>query len=131
MVAAVALGAVFVIAGAAKLALGAAWPAQARAMGAPMPIATVVPGVELVIGATLITRIAMPLPALAAIALLVAFSILIARQLVEGRHPPCACFGGWSHPPAQRRPPRPQRGARVSRLARVAPGRLSVRNPPS
>ena len=29
----------------------------------------------------------------------VAFSILIARQLVDGRHPPCACFGAWSHRP--------------------------------
>jgi hypothetical protein len=98
-IAAVGLGAIFVVAGAAKLALGAAWPAQARAMGAPMPIATVVPGVELVIGATLIARIAMPLPALAAIVLLVSFSVLIARQLVDGRHPPCACFGAWSHRP--------------------------------
>jgi uncharacterized membrane protein YphA (DoxX/SURF4 family) len=99
VVAAVGLGAVFVIAGATKLALGAAWPAQARAMGAPMPIATIVPAVELVVGAALVTRIAMPLPALAAIGLLVAFSILIARQLVDGRHPPCACFGAWSHRP--------------------------------
>jgi Methylamine utilisation protein MauE len=98
-IAAVGLGAIFVVAGAAKLALGAAWPAQARAMGAPMPIATIVPGVELVIGATLIARIAMPLPALAAIVLLVSFSVLIARQLVDGRHPPCACFGAWSHRP--------------------------------
>jgi hypothetical protein len=98
-IAAVGLGAVFVVAGAAKLALGAAWPAQARAMGAPMPIATVVPGVELVVGAALIARLAMPLPALAAIVLLVAFSVLIARQLVDGRHPPCACFGAWSHRP--------------------------------
>ena len=98
-IAAVGLGAIFVVAGAAKLALGAAWPAQARAMGAPMPIATIVPGVELVIGATLIARIALPLPALAAIVLLVSFSILIARQLVDGRHPPCACFGAWSHRP--------------------------------
>lgn len=98
-IAAVGLGAIFVVAGGAKLALGAAWPAQARAMGAPMPIATIVPGVELVIGATLIARIAMPLPALAAIVLLVSFSVLIARQLVDGRHPPCACFGAWSHRP--------------------------------
>jgi hypothetical protein len=98
-IAAVGLGAMFVIAGATKLALGAAWPAQARAMGAPMPIATVVPGVELVIGAALIARIAMPLPALAAIVLLVSFSVLIARQLVDGRHPPCACFGAWSNRP--------------------------------
>src|SRR5918995_3922701 len=67
VLAAVCLGAVFVIAGAAKVALGAAWPAQARAMGAPMPIATVVPAIELVVGAALVTRVAMPLPALAAI----------------------------------------------------------------
>ena len=108
-IAAVGLGAVFVVAGAAKLALGAAWPAQARAMGAPMPIATVVPGVELVVGAALIARIVMPVPALAAIVLLVAFSILIARQLVDGRHPPCACFGAWSH--------RPLSGAHLARNA--------------
>jgi Methylamine utilisation protein MauE len=108
-IAAVGLGAIFVVAGAAKLALGAAWPAQARAMGAPMPIATIVPGVELVIGATLIARIAMPLPALAAIVLLVSFSVLIARQLVDGRHPPCACFGAWSH--------RPLSGAHLARNA--------------
>lgn len=99
VLAAVCLGAVFVIAGATKVALGAAWPAQARAMGAPMPIATIVPAVELVVGAALVTRIAMPVPALVAIGLLVAFSVLIARQLVDGRHPPCACFGAWSHRP--------------------------------
>jgi uncharacterized membrane protein YphA (DoxX/SURF4 family) len=99
VVAAVGLGAVFVIAGAAKVALGAAWPAQARAMGAPMPIATIVPAIELVVGAALVTRVAMPVPALAAIVLLVAFSVLIARQLVDGRHPPCACFGAWSDRP--------------------------------
>lgn len=97
--AAIALGAVFVVAGASKLAAGSAWIAQARQMGAPQPVATVVPGVELVLGATLVTGIAMPLPALAAIALLVAFSVVIARQLVDGRHPPCACFGAWSTRP--------------------------------
>jgi len=98
-IAAVVLGAVFVAAGASKLAAGSAWIAQARQMGAPQPVATVVPGVELVLGATLVTGIAMPLPALAAITLLVAFSVIIARQLVDGRHPPCACFGTWSTRP--------------------------------
>jgi uncharacterized membrane protein YphA (DoxX/SURF4 family) len=97
--AAVVLGAVFVVAGGAKLAAGSAWFAQARSMGAPQPIATVVPGVELVLGAALITGLAMPLPALLAIGPLVAFSVLIARQLVDGRHPPCACFGSWSTRP--------------------------------
>ena len=98
-IAAILLGAVFVVAGAAKVAAGSAWIAQARQMGASQPVATVVPGVELVLGASLVTGIAMPLPALAAIALLIAFSVVIARQLVDGRHPPCACFGSWSTRP--------------------------------
>jgi uncharacterized membrane protein YphA (DoxX/SURF4 family) len=98
-IAAILLGAVFVVAGGSKLASGAAWVAQARSIGAPPPIATALPGIEVVLGALLITTIAMPLPALAAIVLLVAFSILIARQLVDGRHPPCACFGAWSSRP--------------------------------
>jgi uncharacterized membrane protein YphA (DoxX/SURF4 family) len=98
-IAAIALGAMFVVAGGAKVAAGSAWLAQARSMGAPVPVATVVPAIELVLGAALVTRLAMPLPALAAIALLVAFSVLIARQLVDGRHPPCACFGSWSTRP--------------------------------
>jgi uncharacterized membrane protein YphA (DoxX/SURF4 family) len=98
-IASVALGAVFVIAGTAKLAAGSAWIAQARQMGASQPVATVVPGIELVLGAALVTGIGTPLPALAAIALLVAFSVVIGRQLVDGRHPPCACFGTWSTRP--------------------------------
>ena len=48
-------------------------------------------------------------PAIAAAVLLVAFSVAIARQLVDGRHPPCACFGAWSQTPARRGPPRAQR----------------------
>ena len=115
----------FVVAGAAKLAAGSAWIAQARQMGASQPVATVVPGIELVLGAALVTGIAMPLPALAAIVLLVAFSVVIARQLVDGRHPPCACFGTWSTRPlsdvhlrAQRRPDR-RRHHRLLRLIRV------------
>ena len=51
------------------------------------------------LGALLITTIAVPLPSIVAIALLVTFSVLIARQLVDGRHPPCACFGAWSTRP--------------------------------
>ena len=51
------------------------------------------------VGALLIADIGGPLPALAAAVLLVAFSVTIARQLVDGRHPPCACFGAWSQRP--------------------------------
>ena len=52
----IVLGAVFVVAGAAKLAAGSTWIAQARQMGATQVVATVVPGVELVLGAVLVHR---------------------------------------------------------------------------
>ena len=97
--ASVVLGAVFVLAGGAKLAAGSTWIAQARQMGATQPVATIVPGVELLLGAALITGLLSPVPALAAIGLLILFSVTIARQLVDGRHPPCACFGAWSTRP--------------------------------
>jgi len=97
--AAIALGAVFVVAGASKVAAGSTWIAQARQMGAAPPIATALPGVELVLGALLVTGIGGRLPVLAAIVLLVAFSAVILRQLVDGRHPPCACFGAWTQRP--------------------------------
>ena len=98
-IASVVLGAVFVLAGAAKLAAGSTWIAQARQMGAPQPVATVVPGIEVLLGAALVAGLWTPVPALVAIGLLVVFSVTIARQLVEGRHPPCACFGAWSTRP--------------------------------
>jgi hypothetical protein len=98
-VATLLLGAVFVVAGASKIVAGSTWIAQARQMGATQPIATVLPGVELVLGALLVVGIGGDLPVIAAIVLLVAFSVAIARQLVDGRHPPCACFGAWSQRP--------------------------------
>jgi hypothetical protein len=97
--AALLLGAVFVVAAVSKLVAGTAWLAQARELGAPTPVATALPGVELVLGALLVTGIVAPIPAVLAALLLVAFSVAIARQLVDGRHPPCACFGAWSHRP--------------------------------
>jgi hypothetical protein len=98
-VAAIVLGAVFVVAAVAKIAAGTTWVAQARELGAPTPVATALPGVELVVGALLLAGLAGPLPAVVAALLLVAFSVAIARQLVDGRHPPCACFGAWSQRP--------------------------------
>ena len=98
-IASMVLGAVFVVAGATKVAAGSTWLAQARQMGAAHSVATVLPGVEIVLGALLVAGVAAPLPALAAIVLLVAFSVVVARQLVDGRHPPCACFGAWSTRP--------------------------------
>jgi hypothetical protein len=97
--AAIVLGAVFVVAAVSKMVAGTSWVAQARELGASAAVATVLPGVELLVGALLIAGIGGPLPALAAAALLVGFSVVIARQLVDGRHPPCACFGAWSQRP--------------------------------
>jgi uncharacterized membrane protein YphA (DoxX/SURF4 family) len=97
--AAIVLGAVFVVAAVAKIAAGTTWVAQARELGAPTPVATVLPGLELVVGAFLLAGLAGPVPAVVAALLLVAFSVAIARQLVDGRHPPCACFGAWSQRP--------------------------------
>ena len=99
VLAAVAVGLLFVLAGASKLAMGAAWPDQARAFGAPRWAAPLVPWVELAIGAALVAQLARPLPAIAAIAMLAVFSVLIARHLRAGRAPTCACFGAWSAKP--------------------------------
>jgi uncharacterized membrane protein YphA (DoxX/SURF4 family) len=97
--AAIVVGAVFVIAAVSKMVAGTTWVAQARELGAPTPVATAVPGIELVVGALLVAGIGHPAPAVGAAALLVVFSVAIARQLVDGRHPPCACFGAWSQRP--------------------------------
>jgi amino acid transporter len=44
-------------------------------------------------------RVPLPLPALAAAVMLLAFSALLALRLSHGQHPPCACFGSWSAKP--------------------------------
>jgi uncharacterized membrane protein YphA (DoxX/SURF4 family) len=99
VVAAIVLGAAVVVAGASKLAVGQAWPAQAAGMGVPGWVATPVPWVELAVGALLVVQVARPWPAVAALVLLALFTALIGRQLAAGKHPPCACFGAWSAKP--------------------------------
>jgi hypothetical protein len=102
LVASVALGLVFVVAGASKVARGVEWHVQARELGAPRVLAPIVPLVpwwEMVIGALLIVGLFAPWPALAAAATLMAFTGLILMQLRRGRHPQCACFGAWSAAP--------------------------------
>lgn len=99
VVASIVTGLLFVLAGASKLAIGPAWPEQARGFGAPRWAATVVPWLELAIGAALVAQLARPVPAVAAIALLLLFTVLIVRHLIAGRAPSCACFGAWSAKP--------------------------------
>ena len=99
LVASILLGLIFVVAGGAKIAAGPAWPVHVRDLGVPMIVAPVLPWVELLIGAALITQLFEPWAAWAAIALTVAFSVLIALRLAQGRRPVCACFGAWSAKP--------------------------------
>ena len=98
-VAGVLLGAVLLLSGGAKLAAGARWPAQAAALGAPAVAVPVVPWIELGLGALLVTGVARPVVALAAAALLAAFTVLLVARLAHGQRPPCACFGAWSTRP--------------------------------
>jgi uncharacterized membrane protein YphA (DoxX/SURF4 family) len=99
VVASVVLGVAFVVAGGSKLAAGEQWPAQARGLGAPQWSIPIVPWMELALGAVLVAQVARRAAALAALAVLVAFTGLIVMRLREGRHPPCACFGAWSAKP--------------------------------
>lgn len=101
-IASVVLGATFLVAGASKIAAGAAWPEQARGLGTPnflIPFVPFLPWVEIVLGALLVTQVGCDLAAIGALLLLVAFTALVGYRLSQGRHPPCACFGVWSAKP--------------------------------
>ena len=98
-IAAVLLGAAFVLAGSSKLAAGRDWPAQAAGLGAPTWSIRPLPWIELGLGAILISNLVRRPAAIAALLLLVLFSGLLVARLREGRHPPCACFGAWSARP--------------------------------
>lgn len=97
-VAAVAVGAALVVAGAAKLARPS-WVADAAALGVPAWLARPVPLVELLVGAGLAVGVARRPLAWVALALFAAFSAVLGRTLAQGRRPVCACFGAWSQRP--------------------------------
>ena len=88
-----------VVAGASKLAAGPAWPVQAAGLGVSGPVVVIVPWFELVVGSLTALGVASPWPAVAAAVLLAVFTALLARLLLQGKHPPCACFGAWSAKP--------------------------------
>lgn len=98
-IAAVIVGAAFVVAGASKLAARDTWPAHAAGLGAPSWTVPIVPWFELVVGALLVVQVARPLMAAIAIALLAVFTVMIVGRIREGQRPPCACFGAWSAKP--------------------------------
>jgi uncharacterized membrane protein YphA (DoxX/SURF4 family) len=99
IVAAVVLGAVFLVAGVTKIASAQQWRLQSADLGVPAPIATTVPFIELVVGALFVAQVARREVALLAGALLLAFTALLVVRLLQGRRPPCACFGSWTTKP--------------------------------
>jgi uncharacterized membrane protein YphA (DoxX/SURF4 family) len=99
LIASVLLGVVFVVAGASKLAARESWRVSAVDLGAPPWTFAILPWIELCVGAALIAQLAEPVAALAAIAVLIVFTVLISVRLSQGRRPSCACFGAWSATP--------------------------------
>jgi uncharacterized membrane protein YphA (DoxX/SURF4 family) len=102
-IASIGLGLVFVVSGGYKLADGPAWPRQAADMGVSRPVAVVVPWFELVLGAVLVSGLLSPWAELVAVGVLIVFTIVIVRRLLDGSRPPCACFGSRSKRPLGRR----------------------------
>lgn len=99
IVCAIVLGVVLSAAGAAKIRMGRQWSIQARAMGAPILIAAILPWLEIFVGALLIARWQPWSMGLVAMFLIAAFSGVIIVNLIRGRRPVCACFGTWSAQP--------------------------------
>jgi hypothetical protein len=93
------LAAVFLLAGATKLMQGRQWTTDAAALGTPPALAPLVPWWELLVGALLAVELWRPVPAIAAAATLMAFTVVLVRVLRSGTRPTCACFGALSARP--------------------------------
>ena len=99
VIATVALGVVFLVAGVTKVAGPHRWRVQSAELGVPPGVAAALPFGELIIGALLVGQVARRPVAVIAAVLLFAFTALLVVRLRQGRRPPCACFGGWSTKP--------------------------------
>lgn len=88
---ALGLAVVFAWAGAAKAVAPQRTKRTFASLGLPSALATVVPAVELALGAGLV--LVPGVAAWAALAMLVAFSALLARVVVRGEAVACGCFG--------------------------------------
>ena len=93
------LGAVFLLSGILKVSAPQQWRAQSAGLGVARSAAAAIPFVEVLVGALLVTQVARRVVALVASALLVGFTTLLVLRLVQGRRPPCACFGAWTTKP--------------------------------
>jgi uncharacterized membrane protein YphA (DoxX/SURF4 family) len=75
------------------------WLVQASMLGVTPAIARLVPWVEVGLGACLVADLGRRVVALLAVALLAAFTSLLAWRIAQGIRPPCACFGRLSTRP--------------------------------
>ena len=93
------LGGVFLVAGLSKLRSPLETRRSLRDLGFPFPKETsiILPLVELLTATLLIVDPATGGPC--AVALLVAFTVLILSRLVNGNTSGCGCFGAWSTRP--------------------------------
>jgi len=101
MLAAVALGVVFLVSGALK-ARDPSWPDAARTLGTPQFVVPLVAPLELVLGALLFVGVARRFTAVVALGLLVVFTGVLVRAIRSGNSPVCACFGSFSAKPVGR-----------------------------
>lgn len=102
LVAALIVGVVLLSAGAAKVANRQLWVSDARNLGVPNIVTTVVPIIELALGSLSIVGIGWPFVPVGVALMLGVFAVFIAFQLGAGQQPNCACFGAWSDRPMSR-----------------------------
>jgi peroxiredoxin/uncharacterized membrane protein YphA (DoxX/SURF4 family) len=104
LLARVALAAVFVVAGSAKLADRAGSRQAVGDFGAPRslarPLSILLPVAELAIGIALVVKASAWWGAVGALALLLLFVAVIGTSLARGRKPDCRCFGQLHSSPA-------------------------------
>jgi peroxiredoxin len=97
LLARLALAAVFALAATTKLGRRAETESTLEAFGFPTrlrpPIAAALPAVELAVAITLLPAASAPYAAVAALLLLAAFSLAVARVLARGDQVECNCFG--------------------------------------
>lgn len=99
IVAGIVVGLALAVAGVLKLLDGPGWIRQAADMGVGRPVSSVVPFVEIGLGVLVASHLLAPWPAIGAVVLMTAMTILIVTRLLDGSRPPCACFGTRSKRP--------------------------------
>lgn len=99
VVLAAVVGAVLLFAGVMKISDRRSFVGGATALGVPAAVAASVPWVEVVLGGALVLDVGGAVARGGALALLLAFTGLLAVNLLRGNRPACACFGARAATP--------------------------------